>query len=163
MRRATRPVEGVYRPKAIPGLSLWKRALYALPSVFVFLCYTMTAYPILRYIIAPSMRMSRGLGWFMVAGYVTTLVWVLFCWLRLALGVVEAGGVPEEWLKRAAQGLFSFLFFGCFLLLWLSFSSFDLFSRACFECRGGVQTRHEFLLQMRHASTFASKTLQPVW
>ncbi len=96
--------EGSWTPKQIAPLALWKRVLYSLPSWFVFCCYTLTSYPIVKYILQPALRFSSVLGVSCSVVYVSLLVAVLFCWLRLALGVSVAGDVPEQWRTRAAQG-----------------------------------------------------------
>ncbi len=80
----------------------YKRLLWALPGTFVFLCYTVTTWPIVRHILIPFVAASPRLGWFSAVSYAVLLVVVLFCWLRVATG--DAGGVPPEWLRRAARG-----------------------------------------------------------
>jgi hypothetical protein len=97
---------GTFHPK-VTRHAWWRRALWALPGVFVFCCYTLTSYPIVRHLLVPWVRASRTTGLVVGATYASLLVAVLYCWLRLALGVAEPGWVPDAWLRRAAKGQIS--------------------------------------------------------
>ena len=94
---------GTFHPK-VTRHPWWRRALWGLPGFFVFLCYTVTTVPIVRFLLVPWVRASRGTGLLVAATYAALLVAVLYFWLRLALGMAGPGYVPDAWLREAAAG-----------------------------------------------------------
>lgn len=77
--------------------SLLSRVLYSFPAVFVFLCYTLTAFPIARYALPRLAPLYSYLYW-------SLLSLTLFLWLRLAI-FLPAGSVPPQWLRNVSLGL----------------------------------------------------------
>src|SRR5689334_14224395 len=68
---------GTFHPK-VTRHAWWRRALWALPGVFVFCCYTVTTLPIVRYLLVPWVRASRTSGLMVGATYAFLLVAVLY-------------------------------------------------------------------------------------
>lgn len=92
-------------PKIKPP-SLCKKMLYGIPSYFIFCCYTLTIYPLMKYVLLPMYQTGTSMGTFALVAYLLLLALVLYSWLKLAV-FTSAGHVSREWLNSVSRGLVS--------------------------------------------------------